>query len=186
MDWFKIWKGVPHGCILSPCLFNYMQSASCKTSGWMNHRLESRFPGEISITSDMQMTPPWWQKAKGNLQSFLMKVKEESEKVGLKLNIKKKKKGHVIQSHHFMASRWGNSGKSDRLYFLEPQNHCRWWCSHELKYGCSSFNFWANFEQKDVCSFFWALRFFFLLLLFIEIFAQFAHVCSLEEKLWPT
>ena len=38
------------------------------------------------------MTPPWWQKAKGNLQSFLMKVKEESEKVGLKLNIKKKKK----------------------------------------------------------------------------------------------
>ena len=58
MDWFKIWKGVPHGCILSPCLFNYMQSASCKTSGWMNHRLESRFPGEISITSDMQMTPP--------------------------------------------------------------------------------------------------------------------------------
>ena len=43
-------------------------------------------PGEISITSDMQMTPPLWQKAKKN-ESLLMKVKEESEKVGLKLNI---------------------------------------------------------------------------------------------------
>ena len=48
----------------------------------------SRFPGEISITSDMQMTPPLWQKAKKNL---LMKVKEESEKAGLKLNIQKTK-----------------------------------------------------------------------------------------------
>ena len=47
-------------------------------------------PGEISITSDMQMTPPLWQKVK-NLKSLLMKVKEESEKVGLKLNIQKTK-----------------------------------------------------------------------------------------------
>ena len=44
-------------------------------------------PGEISITSDKQMTPPLWQKAKKKLKSLLMKVKEESEKVGLKLNI---------------------------------------------------------------------------------------------------
>ena len=42
----------------------YMQSTSCEMSGWMKHKLESRFPGEISITSDMQMTPPLWQKAK--------------------------------------------------------------------------------------------------------------------------
>ena len=53
---------------------------------WKKHKLESRFPGEISITSDMQMTPPLWQKVK---RSFLDKVKEESEKVGLKLSIKK-------------------------------------------------------------------------------------------------
>ena len=44
----------------------YMQSTSCKTSGWMKHKLESRLLGEISITSDMQMTPPLWQKAKNN------------------------------------------------------------------------------------------------------------------------
>ena len=55
--------------------------------GWMKHKLESRLLGEKSITSDMQMTPPLWQKA----NSLLMKVKEESEKVGLKLNIQKTK-----------------------------------------------------------------------------------------------
>ena len=47
-----------------PAFLNYMQSASCKISGWMKHKLESRFPGEIWITSYMQMTPPLWQKVK--------------------------------------------------------------------------------------------------------------------------
>ena len=59
--------------------------------GWRKHKLESRLPGEISITSDMQMTPPLWQKSEEELNSLLMKVKEESEKVGLKLNIQKTK-----------------------------------------------------------------------------------------------
>ena len=66
-----------------------MQSTSCEMLGRMKDKLESRLPGEISITSDMQMTPPLWQKAKN--WSLLMKVKEESEKVGLKLNIQKTK-----------------------------------------------------------------------------------------------
>ena len=56
----------------------------------MKHKLESRLPGEISITSDMQMTPPLWQKVKRN-STASMKVKVESEKVGLKLNIQKTK-----------------------------------------------------------------------------------------------
>ena len=59
--------------------------------GWMKHKLESRLPGEISITSDMQMTPPSGAKSKEELKSLLMKVKEESEKVGLKLNTQKTK-----------------------------------------------------------------------------------------------
>ena len=60
--------------------------------GWMKHKMESRLPGEISITSDMQMIPPLWQEeSKEELKSLLMKVKEESEKVGLKLNIQKTK-----------------------------------------------------------------------------------------------
>ena len=44
----------------------YTQSASCEILGWMKHKLESRFPGEISITSEMQMIPPLWQKVKKN------------------------------------------------------------------------------------------------------------------------
>ena len=66
--------------------------------GWMKHKLESRLLGEISITSDMQMTPLLWQKAKKNQRASWWKVKEESEKVGLKLNIQKIKimaSGHI-------------------------------------------------------------------------------------------
>ena len=55
----------------------FMQSTSCKMSGWMKHKLESRLLGEISITSDMA-------ESEKELKSFLMKVKEESEKAGLK------------------------------------------------------------------------------------------------------
>ena len=63
-DWFQIGKGVCQGCILSPCLFNlYAEYIMCMP-GWMNHKLESRLLGEISITSDMQMSPPLRQKAK--------------------------------------------------------------------------------------------------------------------------
>ena len=69
----------------------YMQSTSWETPGWKKHKLESRLPGEILITSDRQMIPPLWQKSEEELKSLLMKVKEESEKVGLKLNIQKTK-----------------------------------------------------------------------------------------------
>ena len=64
---------------------------------WRNHKLQSRLPGEITITSDMQITPSLWQKVKNRqklwqkLMSLLMKVKEESERVGLKPNIQKTK-----------------------------------------------------------------------------------------------
>ena len=49
-----------------PAYLTYMQSTSCEMSGWMKHKLESRLPGKISITSDVQMTPPLWQKVKKN------------------------------------------------------------------------------------------------------------------------
>ena len=63
-DWFQIGKGVCQGYILSLCYLTYMQIISCEMPGWMKHKLGSRLPGEISITSDMQMTPPLWQKVK--------------------------------------------------------------------------------------------------------------------------
>ena len=61
-------------------------------------------------------------ESKEELKSLFMKVKEESEKAGLKLNIQKNK-DYGIRSHHFMANTWGNNGKSVRLYFLGLQNH---------------------------------------------------------------
>ena len=62
-------------------------------------------------------------ESKEELKCLLMKVKEESEKAGLKLRIQKTK---IMASGTFMGNRWGNSGNSDRLYFLGLQNHCRW------------------------------------------------------------
>ena len=64
-EWHQIGKGVRQGCILSPCSFN-MHSALCEMLDWMKHKLKSRLLEEISITSDMQMTPALGQKAKQN------------------------------------------------------------------------------------------------------------------------
>ena len=63
-DWFQIGKVVHQGYILSPCLFNLYAEYIMRNAGLEEHKLESRLLGEISITSDMQMTPPLWQKVK--------------------------------------------------------------------------------------------------------------------------
>ena len=60
-DWFQIRKGVCQGCILSPCLFNLYAEYIMRNDGLDEHKLESRFPGGISIISDRQMTPPLCQ-----------------------------------------------------------------------------------------------------------------------------
>ena len=106
-----------------PAYLTSMQNTSCKMPGWMNHKLESRLTGINNLRYAEDTT--LMEESKEELKSLLMKVKEESEKAGLKLNIQKKKTS--IQSYHFLANRWGNNGNSDRLYFPELQNHCRWW-----------------------------------------------------------
>ena len=73
-----------------PAYLTYMQSISWETLGWMKLKLESRLPGEIWITSNMQNSTTLMAESK-ELKSLLMKVKEESEKVGLKLKIQKTK-----------------------------------------------------------------------------------------------
>jgi len=85
MEWFQIGKGVHQGYILSPCLFNLY----AEVSGWMKHELESsharrnisnlRYTGDTTIMAESEE----------ELKSLLMKVKEESEKYGLKINIQK-------------------------------------------------------------------------------------------------
>ena len=64
MDWFKTEKGVHQGCISSPCLFNLYAETSYDMRGCIKHKLESRLLGETSITTDMKITLPKWQKAK--------------------------------------------------------------------------------------------------------------------------
>ena len=86
--------------------------------------MESRLLGEISNLRYADDTTLMVEKEE-ELKSFLMKVKVESEKVGLKLNIQKNE-DHGIRSHHFMGNRWGNSGNSVRFYFSGLQNYCIW------------------------------------------------------------
>ena len=107
-----------------PAYLTHMQSTSWEMLGWMKHKLESRLPGKISITSDMQMTPSLCQKVKRNYRA------SQSEKGEWKSWLKtqhSKNWDNGIWSHHFMANKWGNNGNSDRLYFPGLQNHCRWW-----------------------------------------------------------
>ena len=89
MEWWAGWTTSWN----QDCLEKYQQPQICR---WCHSKAESE----------------------EELKSLLMKVKEESEKVGLELNIQKTK---------IMTNRWGNSGNSVRLYFLGLQNHCRWW-----------------------------------------------------------
>ena len=104
----------------------------------MKHKLESRLPGEISITSDMQMTPPLWQKAQKEeeLESLLMKVKQESEKVGLKFNIQNTT---IVTSGPITS--WQIDGETMEtvtdFIFLGSKTNADCNCSHEIKGTCS-------------------------------------------------
>ena len=90
---------------------------------WVKQKLESRLPGEISITVRYADNTTPIAEREEELKSLLMKVKEESEKVGLKLNIQKTK---IMASDPITSWQMGNNGNSDRLYFGQLQNHCRW------------------------------------------------------------
>ena len=96
---------------------------------WMKHKLESRFLGEISITSDMQMTPSLRARSKEELKSLLMKVKEESEKVGLKLNIQKTK---IMASGPIIS--WQIDGETASGFILGSSKiTADGECGHEIK-----------------------------------------------------
>ena len=102
-----------------------MQSPSCKIPGWMKHKLKSRLPGEISINLRYADDTTLVTVSEEELKSLLMKVKEESEKVGLKLNIQKTK---IMASVPITS--WQIDGETvetvAEFIFLGSQNHCRW------------------------------------------------------------
>ena len=121
-DWFQIGKGVHQGCILSPCLFNLYAEYIMRNAGLEETQAGIKIAGRNINNLKYADDTTLMAESEEELKSLLMKVKEESEKVGLKLK-HSENEDHGISSHHFMGNRWGNSV---RLYLFVLQNHCRW------------------------------------------------------------
>ena len=134
IDWFQIGEGVYVKAVYCyPAYLTYMQNTSCKMPGWMKHKLESRLPGEISITSVFDTYDTnLMAESEEELKSLLIKVKEESEKAGLKLNILKTK----IMASSSITS-WqidGESMETVRDFILGGSKiSADGDCSHEIK-----------------------------------------------------
>ena len=124
MDWFKIGKWVYQSCILSPWLFNFyaeciMQNARLdKAQAWI--KTARRNINNLRYADDTTLTA----ESKVELKSLLMKVKEESEKAGLKVNIQKTK---IMASGPITSWQIGKKWKQWQIYFLGLQNRCQWW-----------------------------------------------------------
>ena len=123
-DWFQIGKGVHQGCILSPYFFNFYAEYIMRNAGLEEAQAGIKIAGRNINNLRYADDTTLMAESEEELKSLLMKVKEESEEVGLKLNIQKTK----IMAFGPITSwqRWGNSGNSVRLYFSGLQNHCRW------------------------------------------------------------
>ena len=124
-DWFQIGKGVRQGCILSPCLFNLYAEYIMRNAGvdeaQAGIKIAGRNINNLRYTDDTTLMA----ESEEELKSLLMKVKENHEKPGLKLNIQKTK----IMASSLITS-WQIDGEtmetSVRLYFFGLQSHCRW------------------------------------------------------------
>ena len=123
-DWFQIGKGVHQGCVLSPCLFNlyaeYIMQNAGLDEAQAGIKIARRNISNLRYADDTTLMA----ESKEELKSLLMKVKEESEKVGLKLNIQKTK----ITASGPITS-WqidGETTETVRDFVLGLQNHCRW------------------------------------------------------------
>ena len=123
-DWFQIVKGVCQGCILSPCLFNLYAEPIIQNAGLdeaqAGIKIARGYINNLRYSDDATLIA----ETKEELKRLLMKVKEESEKVGLKFNIPKIK----IMTYSPITS-WqieGEKVESDRFDFPGLQNHCKW------------------------------------------------------------
>ena len=123
-DWFQIGKGICQGCILSPCLFNLYAEYIMRNIGLEEAQAGIKIAGRHINNLRYADNTTLMAESKEELKSLLMKVKEESKKVGLKLNIQKTK---IIASGPITS--WQIDGKQetvDEFFFLGLQNHCTW------------------------------------------------------------
>ena len=124
-DWLQIGKGVCQGCILSPCLFNFYAEYIMRNAGLEEAHAEIKIAGRNINNFRYADDTTLMSESEEELKSLLMKVKDESEKVGLKLNIQKTK---IMASGPITS--WQIDGEtvetvSDFIFF-GLQNHCRW------------------------------------------------------------
>ena len=134
-DCFQIRRVVCQGYILSPCLFNsyaeYIMRNARLDEARAVIKIARRNINNLRYANDTT----FMAESEEHLKSFLMKVKEESEKVGLKL--KSENKDHGIRFQHFMANRWGNTGNSDRLFSWASKSLQMVTVAMKLKDACS-------------------------------------------------
>uniref|UniRef100_A0A670HQE2 Reverse transcriptase domain-containing protein n=1 Tax=Podarcis muralis TaxID=64176 RepID=A0A670HQE2_PODMU len=124
-DWLKIGKGVRQGCILSPCLFNLYAEFIMQKAGLDESQAGIKIAGRNINNLRYADDTTLMAESEEELKNLLMRVKEESAKYGLKLNIKKNE-DHGHWAHHLLANRSGRNGESERFYFLGLYDHCRW------------------------------------------------------------
>ena len=120
-DWFQIGKVVRQGCILSPCLFNFYAEYIMRNAGLGKAQAGIKISGRNINNLRYAYDTTLMAEREEELKSLLMKVKKDSEKVGLKFNIQKTK---IMASGPITS--WQIDGETVRLYFWGLQNHCRW------------------------------------------------------------
>ena len=121
-DWFQIGKGVCQGCILSPCLFNLYAEYIMSNAGLDETQARIKIAGR-NINNLRYADDTTLMAENEELKNLLMKVKEKSEKLGLKLNITKMMASGSITSWQIE----GETVETVRDFILGLQNHCRWW-----------------------------------------------------------
>ena len=131
-DWFQIGKGVFQGCILSPCLFNLYAEYIMRNAGLEEAQVEIKIAGKNINNLRYAAATTLMEESKEELKSLLMKVKEESEKIGLKLNIQKTK---IMVSGPITS--WQVDGEAGEAVtdfnFLNSKINVDGDCSHEIK-----------------------------------------------------
>ena len=135
-DWFQIGKGVHQGCILSPCLFNLYAECIMGNAGLEEAQAGIKIAGGNINNLRYAYDTTLMAESEEELKSLLMQVKEDSKKVGLKLNFQKTK---IIASGPItsMANRWRNNGNRERLFSWAPKSLQMVTAAMKLKDACS-------------------------------------------------